>query len=157
MPGMDRLAAPRFWPVVVFTRDDASAVDKDAPELPRIMIVEDDYLIASEIEVALAEAGFDVAGVASSADEAIELAASKRPALAVMDVRLSGPRDGIYAALELFERHGIRCIFATAHHNSEARMRAQPANPLGWIAKPYPMSSLVTIVRRVVRDLEPDR
>lgn len=118
------------------------------------MIVEDDYLIASEIEHALLEAGFEIAGVAASAAEAVEMAAARRPTLAVMDVRLTGPRDGIDIALELFGTHGIRCIFATAHLNPQARERARPAQPLAWVPKPYAMHALVAAVRRAVQDLQ---
>lgn len=150
-----RLSEPRFRPRPVFTLDDASSgSDKGTAELPKVLIVEDDYLVASEIEGALIEAGFDVVGVAESAEEAIEIAAAKRPALAVMDVRLNGSPDGIDAARELFETYGTRSVFATAHHDAEIRERAKPANPLGWIPKPYTMLSLIQIVRNAVRDLQ---
>jgi len=71
----------------------------------------------------------------------------------VMDVRLAGERDGIDTALALSAEHGIRCVFATAHHDEHARRRAEPAAPLGWLAKPYTMASLVTIVRRALDEL----
>ena len=117
------------------------------------MIVEDDFLIASEVEGALIEAGYEVVGIAASAEEAIELAAARRPLLAVMDIRLVGPRDGIDVALELFGTHGVRSIFATAHQTPETRQRAHPANPLGWVPKPYSMAALIEAVRQAIRDL----
>lgn len=120
----------------------------------RIVVVEDDYLIASDVVGALTDAGFEVAGVASSAEEVLDLAAKVHPALAVVDIRLSGVRDGLDAARELFVEHGIRCIFATAHQTPEARVRGEAAKPLAWLAKPYVMPTLVDIVRRAVRDLE---
>ena len=61
---------------------------------------------------------------------------SQRPALCVMDIRLAGSRDGIEAAIEIFMAHGIRCIFATAHADPEARVRAEKAVPHGWLQKP---------------------
>jgi CheY-like chemotaxis protein len=81
----------------------------------RVLLIEDDFLVANQIEAALIDAGFEIAGVGSSADEAIELASSLRPTLCVMDIRLAGGRDGIEAAIEIFKAHGIRCTFATAH------------------------------------------
>ena len=137
----------------VFARDDVLGASEEAASLIRIMIVEDDFLIASEIEGALIEAGYEVAGIAASAEEAIEIAAARRPLLAVMDVRLVGPRDGIDVALELFGTHGVRCIFATAHQTPETRRRAHPANPLGWLPKPYSMPSLVEAVQQAIRNL----
>jgi CheY-like chemotaxis protein len=71
-----------------------------------------------------------------------------------MDIRLSGKRDGIDAAIELFSLHGIRCVFATAHHTAETRQRAEPANPLAWVAKPYSMASLIAVVRKAINDLQ---
>ena len=101
----------------------------DAPA--RIAIVEDDYLVAFAMEEALVEAGFDVVALASSAEEILDLASTARPTLAVMDIRLNGARDGIDAALELFAKHGIRSVFATAYQTREMRARAEPARPRG--------------------------
>jgi len=122
-------------------------------ESGRILIVEDDYLVATEIEAALADAGFDLAGVAASAEEALQLAAAQRPSLVVMDIRLAGDRDGIDAAIELFREHGIRCIFATAHYDADTRSRAVAAAPLGWLQKPYAVATLLQMVRQALRDL----
>ena len=137
-----------------FACDSDLGVSKRPEAADRILIAEDDFLVASEMEAALAQAGFEVVGVASSADQALDLAAAERPALVVMDVRLNGTRDGIDAALELFATHGIRCVFATAHQTAETRTRAQPANPLRWLAKPYTMLSLVDTVRRALQELQ---
>lgn len=119
----------------------------------RILIVEDDLLIATQMEAALHEAGFDVIGLAASGEEALELAGSDSPLLVVVDIRLAGDRDGVDTALELFRSYGIRCIFATAHTDSEARQRAAPAAPLGWLQKPYAMTSLTAMVRGAVESL----
>jgi DNA-binding NarL/FixJ family response regulator len=147
---------PNIFPTptfpVAFSRDDPAGAAKTRAEA-RVLIVEDDYLVAAEIENALDTAGFDVIGIANSADEALELAAAERPLLAVMDIRLNGRRDGIDAALELFAAHGIRCIFATAHQTADARGRANPAKPIAWLPKPYTMPTLVAVVRQAVEDL----
>ena len=146
--------APRFpRPRVVFSRDDDKVSTRQAGKRARILVVEDDFLVATQLESALTDAGFEVVGVASCGQDAIELAMSERPRLAVMDVRLAGDRDGIDTALALFAEHGIRCVFATAHHDEHARRRAEPAVPLGWLAKPYTMASLVTMVRRALDKL----
>jgi DNA-binding NarL/FixJ family response regulator len=151
---VERCALPRQRPRLVFARDDVSGSDKRPAEPARIVIVEDDFLVAAQMEAALADAGFAIAGIATSADEVLQLAASQRPALVVMEIRLDGPRDGIDAALELFRVHRIRCIFATAHHDQHARRRAKPAAPLGWLPKPYTMPSLVEMVRQALRQLD---
>lgn len=151
--GGARLTPARDWPRVVFTNDEKLGRGKAVGESPRIMIVEDDYLVAWQMENALAESGFEIAGVAQSVEQALEIAARERPSLAIMDIRLSGKRDGIDGAIELFARHGIRCIFASAHQNPDARSRASSANPLAWLPKPYTMTSLVETVRQALLDL----
>lgn len=150
---IQRFAPPNYWSRFAFAPDEAHGTTKGPAQRERIVIVEDDYLIASEMEAALMRAGFEITGVARSAEEMLGLVEAQRPALVVMDIRLSGRRDGIDAALELFAEHGIRCVFATAHHTADARARAHPANPLAWLLKPYTMSSLVEVVRRALREL----
>jgi len=118
----------------------------------RILIVEDEFLIASQIELALTDAGFDVVGTASTGKQALQLAQARLPTLAVMDIHLAGDRDGIDTAIELFQAHGIRCVFASAYSDQEARSRAAPASPLGWLQKPYTMSSLTAMVRAAVEE-----
>jgi DNA-binding NarL/FixJ family response regulator len=117
-------------------------------------VVEDDFLIALQAEIALAEAGFEVIGAATTAEEAIDLARKERPSLAVMDIRLASARDGIDAARELFKELDIRCIFATAHDDPEIRRRAEPYAPLGWLAKPYTTTSLVALVIEAASSLD---
>jgi DNA-binding NarL/FixJ family response regulator len=138
----------------VFAREDSAGADERTEPPTRILVVEDDFLVAAQIEEALSDAGFDVAGVAASAEEAVELAQSQRPALVVMDVRLAGERDGIHAAVEIFRKLGIRCIFATAYYDRHSLERAQPAMPLGWLQKPYSMVSLVNAVRSALKALD---
>lgn len=116
----------------------------------RVLIVEDDLLIASQMEAALVEGGFDVVGLAASGEEALELAKAELPMLAVVDIKLAGERDGVETALDLFRSHGVRCIFASAHTDAEVRNRAEPVAPLGWLRKPYAMASLTTMVLRAV-------
>jgi DNA-binding NarL/FixJ family response regulator len=128
------------------------AVDRgQAPK--RILVVEDDFLIAMQTETALIDAGFDVVGTAASAEQAISLAREGRPSLVVMDIRLAGERDGIDAAKQLFDELNIRCLFATAHDDARTRERARPFAPLGWLPKPYTAASLVALVAQAVASL----
>jgi len=121
--------------------------------LPRVLIVEDDFLVSGEMEAELSAAGFAVVGTATSAKEAIELAVAAQPHLVVMDISLEGGPDGVEAALEIYQAKGIRSLFASAHHDAETRRRAAPSTPLGWIAKPYTMSTLVHAVRVAMREV----
>jgi two-component system, response regulator PdtaR len=135
--------------------------DAGSPTRPRepdsVLIIEDDLLIASQIEATLTEAGFDVVGVATNGEEALELAAAHPPDLAITDLRLAGDGDGVDVALSLFRSHGIRCIFASAYTDDEAQQRAEPAAPLAWLQKPYSMASLTAAVRRALHELRGKR
>src|SRR4051795_12889414 len=97
---------------------------------------EDDYLVAIGLEHNLQEAGFEVVGIAGTAEEAVGLAAELKPHLAIMDVRLAGRRDGVDAAIELHATYGIPSLFATAQGDPATRARAEAAQPAGWLMKP---------------------
>ena len=133
---------------------DDSAASEGSALAPRILVVEDDFLISMQTENALAEAGFEVV-LASSGEQALAMAAAYDPVLAVMDIRLAGNMDGVDAALELFRTHGLRSIFATAHSDPEVHARAAGAEPAGWLVKPYSMPSLVAAVRGALADRKP--
>jgi two-component system, response regulator PdtaR len=111
IPGLSCSAVPPRRPQLVFAREDSAGSAMQTEPPARILIVEDDFVVADEIERALSDAGFDVIGVGASAEEAMEVAESQKPALAVMDVRLAGEGDRIHAALEMFRKFGNRCIF----------------------------------------------
>jgi DNA-binding NarL/FixJ family response regulator len=125
-----------------------------ASSAPRILLVEDDYFVALDLEDGLRNAGMQVLGPVPTAEEALALARSERPTLAVMDIRLAGEKDGIEAALELYRELGIRCIFASAHVEPPYRQRAAPAAPLGWVQKPYTIGTVVAAVKKALLEVE---
>jgi len=138
---------PPFRQGALFASDETIG-SRTRPGRPhRILVIEDDLLIAMQIETTLAEAGFNVVGVMQTGEEALEFAAQDPPDLAIVDIRLAGDKDGVDTALEMFRSHGVQCIFASAYSDDEARQRAAPAAPLGWLQKPYSMVSLTEMVR----------
>jgi two-component system, response regulator PdtaR len=120
----------------------------------RILIVEDDYLVALQFENALTEAGYDVVDIASTAAEAVQMVPDHQPELVLMDIRLAGPRDGIDAAAEIFDRFGVRSIFVSAFTDPATQARAQPARPLAWLSKPVSDHKLVAAVDTALRQIE---
>jgi DNA-binding NarL/FixJ family response regulator len=152
----ERLAAPAARPKLAFARDDAAGAPKRPAVRPRILIVEDDFLVAADVEAALLDAGFEVIGIAETAGSALALVAAEKPSLVLMDIRLAGARDGIDTAIEIYRKHGIRSLFASAHSDELARARAQAAQPLGWLQKPYSMGRLVDAVAQALSDLADD-
>jgi two-component system, response regulator PdtaR len=113
---------------------------------PRILIVEDQYFVAVDNELNLRDGGFEVVGLATTAKEAVELAERERPDLILMDIRLAGRADGVEAAILIYERLGVRCIFASGHADAQVREEAERARPLGWLDKPYSSEALLAAV-----------
>lgn len=108
----------------------------------RIVIVEDEILIARELEVRLGDLGYEVAGIASSGREALELVEQTRPDLVLMDIVLKGEMDGITAATEIRRRYSLPVIFVTAFTDAETLNRAKQAEPGGYIVKPFSMREI---------------
>lgn len=130
------------------------AKPRDSSSLGRILIVEDDFLVAMQLENDLRDAGYEILGPAGTAGVAIDLAQRERPDLVVMDIRLIGDRDGVDAALEIFRSTGIRSIFATAHSDPRHKARAMAASPLGWIQKPYSRASVLSEIANALRSVQ---
>lgn len=109
----------------------------------RIIVVEDEPFVRLDIEAILAAAGHDVVAGAGTAHGAIDMAEREKPDLMIMDVRLVGDGDGVEAAIEIWERFGIRSLFVSANVDSMMRARASQANPVGFIDKPFLNTTLV--------------
>jgi len=125
--------------------------------LPRVLIVEDDSIIALNVEQVLAAAGFDVCGVATSQAEALTLADEIRPDFALVDIELS-PGDGRVVAKQLFQAHHTAVVFATAQCDDVRSLSATGA--VVCLPKPY-LAEDVPDALRVAADIveghPPDR
>jgi CheY-like chemotaxis protein len=119
----------------------------------RILIVEDNYFVAHQCETALRDAGYDVVDVVDTAEQALEVATRRRPKLVLMDIYLPGKRDGIDAAIEIFQRLGIRSVFASALADPGLKARAERAQPLAWLVKPFNDRKLVATVEAALREV----
>lgn len=117
---------------------------------PRILLIEDNPLIAEMMETTLTEEGFRIVGIAETADRAVQLARLYHPDLAITDIRLVGPRDGIQAALQILQETGARSIFATGNLDTVTAGRCAHAQPLGWLTKPYSATELVAAVQQAM-------
>lgn len=116
-------------------------------------MVEDEFLIASDCEIILEEAGHEVVGVAADELEALELAERTRPDLVLMDIRLRRGDDGVKTARAILSELGIRSIFVSAHGEGEVGRRACAAEPLGWVRKPYTAEVLLDAVDRAAAQI----
>lgn len=105
--------------------------------MSRIMVVEDEAVIALDLRSRLESAGYEVCALATTKDEAVELAGSHQPALVLMDIRLEGGSSGIEAADEIRKQHRIPVIFLTAYADEGTIDKAKRARPYGYIMKPF--------------------
>lgn len=121
---------------------------------PRILIVEDQYLVAVDCELHLRSAGMECVGVATTAATALDLAERARPDLIIMDIHLASRVDGVEAAIVIYERLGIRSIFASAHADDLTHKEAERAHPLAWVDKPYTSEQLISSVRCALKEVE---
>ena len=104
---------------------------------PRLMIVEDEVLVAKDLEGRLEEAGYDVIATVDSGEQAVEKAMEVRPDLVLMDVLLKGRMDGIEAAGLIRARLNIPVIFLTAHLDEEKLERAKVTEAFAYLSKPF--------------------
>ena len=108
----------------------------------KILVVEDEVIVARNIEKRLISAGYKVAGIASSAEEAIELVASLKPDLVLMDIKLKGKMDGIDAAKAIRNSYRLPIIYLTSYADEETFQRAKITDPFGYLIKPFELKEL---------------
>ena len=106
-------------------------------EKARIFIVEDEAIVAKDIEISLKNLGFAVSGTAFSGEKAIINIGENRPDLVLMDIMLKGEMNGIDAASQIKARFNIPVIYLTAHADEEMLQSAKLTEPFGYIIKPF--------------------
>jgi two-component system, response regulator PdtaR len=102
----------------------------------RILIVEDEIVSAMALEKMLNAIGYEVIGIVTTGEEAIERSGRERPDLVAMDIRLAGKMDGVDAAARIAEESGAGIIFMTGYDDEGTRARALALKPLGFMSKP---------------------
>lgn len=112
----------------------------------RIVVVEDERIIALDLANSLRSLGHAVVAQVADAAAALEAVQALRPDLVLVDIYLRGPVDGIEAALLIRERYGVPCIFISAYAETETRARARMAAPLAYLTKPFDLAELATCI-----------
>lgn len=116
------------------------------PATRKLVIVEDEAILALDLERFLRGAGYDVRGVAADCEGAFSLVEHERPDLVLMDIHLQGPQDGVATALVLKERYGVPVVYLTAHGDPRTIERARSSEPLGYLLKPFKKPDLENVV-----------
>lgn len=118
-----------------------------APIGPRVLVVEDQALIALALVADLAAMGCTVIGRASSGEHATDLAIQTAPDLVLMDVNLAGAMDGIEAASRIQHAGSARIVFITAFAEGPDRSRMDALRPAAVLGKPYDPDALAEVVQ----------
>lgn len=123
----------------------------------RILIVEDEILVARDLEQQLTALGYQVAGIAATGALALQLVAEMQPHLILMDIRLQGALDGIATAEQIRLRHLLPIIYLTAHADSATVARARVTEPFGYILKPFEERELRTTIEMALYKHDAER
>jgi PAS domain S-box-containing protein len=108
----------------------------------RILVVEDESIVALDVSYKLEEMGYPVCGSVASGEEAISEVARARPDLVLMDIKLKGTMDGIQAVERIRARFDTPVVYLTAHADKLTVARAKETGPLGYVLKPFEIADL---------------
>jgi CheY-like chemotaxis protein len=125
------------------------------PRALRILVVEDETLMAMALSDQLGDLGHEVVGVAAAAERAFQLAVERAPDVVLMDIKLSGSPDGIEAATRIRAVHPVPVIFLTGETKRPILDRARAFKPLGLLRKPYTAEELTTLLAMVPAVAQP--
>ncbi|MCX7666351.1 MAG: response regulator [Gemmataceae bacterium] len=112
----------------------------------KILVVEDELIIAADISARLTRLGYEVVGQADHPEEAIRLAGERAPHIVLMDIQLKGNGDGVMVAHQISQRFRIPVVYLTAHADEATLQRAKLAEPFGYVLKPFEERELRTAI-----------
>ena len=122
-----------------------------------ILIVEDERILAADMQERLETLGYDVCGRVGSGEEAVEVAGREGPDLVLMDIQLDGAMDGIEATALIKEKHDVPVIYLTAFADQTVLDRAKVTQPLGYLLKPIQSRELHSSIQVALYKAEVDR
>jgi DNA-binding NtrC family response regulator len=119
--------------------------------MAKILIVEDEGIIALNTENALVSMGHQVVGTAGNGDRAVEIAAKESPDIILMDIALQGRLDGVETAELLCDKYpGCRIIYMTAHTDPKSIKRAKKTRHVGFLQKPFETFQLQQLIEQAL-------
>ncbi len=113
----------------------------------RILVVEDEAIIALDIQGILKKMGYVESEVADSGEESIRRVAAQRPHLVLMDIKLKGTVDGIQAAKQIFYEYNVPVVYITAFGDEKTLKRANGTARFGYITKPFEETALQSTIK----------
>lgn len=120
----------------------------------KILIVEDEMIIAANISLQLSKLGYEVTGIVSRGEEVLSHVKQNRPDIVLLDVQLKGKLDGIETAMVMQNEFDIPIIYLTANADDSNFNRAKTTNPFAFISKPFKKLDLQRAIELTVNRLE---
>jgi CheY-like chemotaxis protein len=122
----------------------------------RILIVEDERLIAVDLQRRLTRLGYAVVALAASGAEAIQKALALCPDVVLMDIRLQGDMDGVEAAQQIHASTAIPVVFMTAYVDEDTQQRIRATSPWSCLYKPFATNEVQSVLEHVLSVRPPD-
>ncbi|MEN3791650.1 response regulator [Fulvimarina sp. MAC3] len=135
-------------PLVAGARDHSTRAE---PRPLDILIVEDEVLIAMDVEQSVEDAGHRVVGIETTAGSAVKAVEARRPDVVLMDLKLADGSYGSDAAREILQRFGVRSIFISGNLDKATRERLVDLEPIAMLSKPFRAEELHEALRSVMR------
>lgn len=126
-------------------------------EKTRILIVEDDMIIAANISLQLSKLGYEVTGIESRGEDAVNHAIENRPDIILMDIQLKGAMNGIDAAKKIQEKTAIPLIYLTANSDEASFQKAKETKPYAFISKPFNKLNLERTIELVAEKIKEEK
>lgn len=123
-------------------------------EKTKILIVEDEMIIAANISLQLTELGYDVTGIIPRGEDALLHIEDNKPDILLLDINLKGKLDGIETAQAMQKTHNIPVIYLTANIDDSHFNRAKQTHPYGFISKPYKKLDLQRAIELTISQLQ---
>lgn len=116
----------------------------------KIIIVEDEVIVAEDIRTTLVYLDYDVVAMSSSGEEAVLIAGEFKPDVVMMDIILKGRMDGIEAATQIQSKYDIPVIYLTAHGDENTFERAKVSAPFGYLMKPFDVQVMKNTIEMAI-------
>jgi two-component system, LytTR family, response regulator LytT len=123
----------------------------------KVLVVEDELIIAADISLVLQDAGFLVTAIAKTRDEALACVDRERPDVVLMDIQLAGHGDGIETAVAMRTRGDLPIVFLTANTDARTVDRALETTAYGYVAKPFNRATLLATLNLALHRSARDR
>ena len=117
---------------------------------PKILIVENERIVAHDIKQRLQNLGYEVIGISGNGNDALEKTGEMKPDLILMDIVLTGEIDGIETAQQISKLYSVPFIYLTAYYDDEILKRASLTQPAGYITKPFESVGLHAAIQMAI-------